>query len=219
MFDEQVGWAAEAGVDYVIAETISWTEEALIALDVIRGFGLPAVVTLAIHRDGTLRDGLTPPEACKRLNDAGADVVGLNCIRGPWTMLPLLRAIREEVGGYVAGLPVPYRTTDAEPTFQSLTDSGPHAELLPEHRPFPTALDSFACNRYEIAQFARQAYALGVTYLGVCCGAGPHHIRALAEALGRTPPANRYSADMSRHAFLGTDERIPEEYRQYAREL
>jgi betaine-homocysteine S-methyltransferase len=219
MFEEQVAWAAEAGVDYVIAETISWTEEAQIALEVIRDTGLPAVVTLAVHRDGTLRDGLTPAEACKRLSDDGAAVVGLNCIRGPWTMLPLLQAIREAVDGYVAGLPVPYRTTSAEPTFQSLTDHSSHADLLPGNMPFPTALDSFSCNRYEIAEFARQAHALGVSYLGVCCGAGPHHIRAMAEALGRTPPASRYSAEMSRHAFLGTDARIPQEYREYARKL
>src|SRR2546422_4208553 len=33
--------------------------------------------------------------------------------------------------------------------------------------------------------------ALGVRYLGVCCGAGPHHVRSLAEALGRRPPASR----------------------------
>ena len=54
---------------------------------------------------------------------------------------------------------------------------------------------------------------MGVRYLGLCCGAGPHTVRALAEALGRTPPASRYSADMSRHAYLGTDETIGDEYK------
>ena len=66
-------------------------------------------------------------------------------------------------------------------------------------RPFPVALDPFTCNRFEIAQFTRLAYDAGVRYLGLCCGAGPHHVRALAEALGRTPPASRYSADISKH--------------------
>jgi betaine-homocysteine S-methyltransferase len=56
-----------------------------------------------------------------------------------------------------------------------------------------------------MGEFARVAHALGVTYLGVCCGAGPHHIRSVAEALGRTPPASRYSPDMSRHVYLGDD--------------
>jgi betaine-homocysteine S-methyltransferase len=64
------------------------------------------------------------------------------------------------------------------------------------------------CTRAEIADYGRVAFALGIRYLGVCCGAGPHHIRALAESLGRHPPASRYSADMSKHAFFGTDKQI-----------
>jgi methionine synthase I (cobalamin-dependent) len=217
MFEEQVRWAAEARVDYVIAETFSWAEEALIALGVIKDFGLPAVVTLAIHRDPVTREGWSPAEACRHLEEAGADVVGLNCIRGPATMMPLLRGVRGEVSGHVAALPVPYRTTKEEPSFQSLTDSG--CDCLPATRPFPTALDPFTCNRYEIAEFGREAQALGVRYLGVCCGAGAHHIRALAEAIGRTPAASRYTADMSKHAFLGTDPAIPKDYRDYAESL
>jgi betaine-homocysteine S-methyltransferase len=217
MFDEQVGWAAEAGVDYIIGETFSWVEEALLALEAIKATGLPAVVTLAIHQDPATRDGLPPQEACKRLEDAGAAVVGLNCIRGPRTMMPMLKAVREACSGHVAALPVPYRTTEAEPTFQSLRD--PDSDVLPGGRPFPTALDPLACNRYEIAEFGKEAYSLGIRYLGVCCGAGPHHIRSLAEALGRTPPGSRYSPDMSKHAFLGSHEQVRQEYRDYASRL
>ena len=216
MFEEQVGWAVEAGVDFIIGETFSWAEEASIALEEIKRAGVPAVITLAAHQVGRTRDGLSYEDACKRLEDEGADVVGLNCSRGPRTMLPLLAPIRRAVTGYVAALPVPYRTTDEEPTFQSLRD--PSMDL-PGGRPFPTALDPFLCNRYEIAAFGRAAYELGVRYLGVCCGAGPHHIRSLAEALGRTPPASRYTADMSKHAYFGTDAAVPKEYREYAPKL
>ena len=91
-------------------------------------------------------------------------------------MLPLLGPIREAVSCPVSAVPVAYRTTEAEPTFQSLSDPG--CGCLPEGRPFPTALDPFVCNRYEIEEFTRAAQALGVNYLGVCCGAGPHHIRS-----------------------------------------
>ena len=217
MFEEQVGWAVEAGVDFIIGETFSWGEEALIALDVITQTGKPAVITLALHQQPVTREGWSPEDACRRLDDAGADVVGLNCIRGPRTMLPVLRAIRQRVSGYVAALPVPYRTRDDEPTFQSLRD--PAYPDAPGGRPFPTALDPFMCTRYEIADFAREAYDLGIHYLGVCCGAGPHHIRAMAEALGRTPQASRYSADMSKHAFLGSDPTLKDENREYAAEL
>ena len=217
MFEEQVGWAVEAGVDFVIAETLSWLGEALVATAVIKESGLPAVVTLTAHKDPDMREGVPAAEACRRLEAAGADVVGLNCARGPGTMLPLLEEVRDTVSVPVAALPVPYRTTEEQPSFQSLED--PLGTNLPAGRPFPTALDPFTCNRYEIADFARAAYDLGVNYLGVCCGAAPHHIRSLAEALGRTPPASRYTADMSKHAYLGTDPTLKAEYRDYAERL
>jgi len=185
MFTEQVAWAAEAGVDFVIAETISYAQEALLALEVIE--------------------------------DAGAAVVGLNCMRGPRTMLPLLGEIRDACQGHIAALPVPYRTTEAEPTFSALTD--PDCDVIPDDRPFPVALDPFTCNRYEMGAFAKAAHDMGVTYLGVCCGAGPHHIRSVAEALGRTPPASRFSADMSRHAYFGTNERISSVNQEYSSKL
>ena len=207
MFDEQVGWAVDEGVDYIVAETIGHANEALLALEAIKAAGLPAVITLAIFREPRTRDGLSPAEAARRLADAGADVVGLNCVRGPASMLPLLGPIREAVDCHVAALPVAYRTGGDDPTFLSLKD--PDCACLPEGRPFPTALDPFACNRYEIAEFTREAQALGVNYLGVCCGAAPHHIRSMAEALGRRPPASRYSPDMSRHAYFGTVDEIP----------
>lgn len=205
MFTEQVGWALDADVDLVIGETFWHAQEALLALEVIRETGRPAVITLASHRSGLTREGWTYAEACRRLADRGADVVGLNCTRGPRSMLPLLPDIVEAVDVPVAALPVPYRTHDAEPTFQSLTDTGYDGQ------PFPTALDPFTCTRHEIADFTRAADALGVRYFGVCCGAGPHHVRSMAEALGRTPPASRYSADMSKHAFLGTDTSLPKQ--------
>jgi betaine-homocysteine S-methyltransferase len=217
MYEEQVGWAVEAGVDFVIAETISWAGEALVATEVIKETGLPAVVTLTAHKDPDMREGVSPAEACKQLEAAGADVVGLNCSRGPRTMLPLLKQVRDAVSVHVAALPVPYRTTEQQPSFQSLED--PLATGLPADRPFPTALDPFTCNRYEIAEFAREAYEMGVHYLGVCCGAAPHHIRAMAEALGRVPPASRYTADMSKHAYLGSDPTLKEENREYAERL
>jgi betaine-homocysteine S-methyltransferase len=217
MFEEQVRWAVEAGVVYVVGETFSWGQEALIALEVIKAAKQTAVITLAMHQEDVTREGWSAAEACRRLAAAGADVVGLNCIRGPATLLPLLKVVRAAVKTHVAALPVPYRTTPAQPSFQSLRDPHWHGEW--GSRPFPTALDPFVCNRFEMAEFGREALALDVRYLGVCCGAGPHHIRALAEAVGKRPPASRYSADMSKHAFLGSHERIKTVQKEYANKL
>ncbi|HLW48186.1 MAG TPA: homocysteine S-methyltransferase family protein [bacterium] len=216
MCDEQVAWAADAGVDLVIAETFSYHGEAMLALESIARAGLPAVVTLAVHLEG-LRDEVALAESMRRLEQAGASVVGMNCARGPATMLPLLQDIRAAVSCPVAALPVPYRTTAEYPTFQSLRD--PAGPGLPDGRPFPIALDPFTCSRFEMAAFARQAHDLGVRYLGVCCGGAPHHVRAMAEALGRRPEASRYSPDMSKHYAFGTDPRLRQHNRAYTSKL
>ena len=217
MFDEQVAWAADAGVDYIIAETFSYYGEARLALDAIKRAGLPAVVTLAMHQGEVLRDGVQFEDAAKRLEQTGAEVVGLNCARGPQTLLPYAARIRQAVSCHVAALPVAYRTTDAQPTFQSLQD--PLSRALPDDRPFPTALDPFTCTRYEMAAFAQQAADLGIRYIGGCCGSGPHHIRAMAEALGRRPPASQYSPDMSKHYALGTHSSLRQADREFVEKL
>jgi betaine-homocysteine S-methyltransferase len=216
MFEEQVGWAVDAGVDFVIGETFSWAGEAITATEVIKATGLPAVITLTPHGDPDTRDGMTVADACRAIEAAGADVVGLNCARGPATMLPLLAEVRAAVSVPLAALPVPYRTHAAEPSMQSLRDPLAGA---PDDRAFPTGLDPFTCTRNEIAGFTAEALELGARYLGVCCGAAPHHIRAMAEAIGRTPDASRYSADMSKHAYLGTDPTLKSEYREYVSRL
>ena len=216
MFEEQVQWAVDAGVDFVIGETFSYAQEALIATDVVKKAGKVAVITLAMHQSERTREEWSVGDACKQIEQAGADVIGLNCIRGPKTMMPLLAAIRTAIRAPMAALPVPYRTTQAQPSFQSLRDA---QYSPPGDRPFPIALDPFTCNRFEIADFGREALALDIRYLGVCCGAGPHHIRALAESVGKHPPASRYSADMSKHAFLGSHERIKQVQKDYAGKL
>jgi betaine-homocysteine S-methyltransferase len=195
MYREQVGWAVEEGADFIISETNDYVGEALIGLDVIQEFGLPSLVSFASSSDRTI-DDYEFAEACKRLEDRGADVVGLNCSRGPQTMLPIIDRIRAAVDCAVAAQPVPYRTTPRQPTFQSLRDAN-------AARVFPLALDPFLCTRFEMADFASSARDVGVNYIGVCCGGAPHHVRSMAESLGRTVPASRYSPDLSLHPILG----------------
>jgi betaine-homocysteine S-methyltransferase len=55
--------------------------------------------------------------------------------------------------------------------------------------------------------------------LGICCGAGPHHIRAMAEALGRQTAASKYSPDMARHSYFGTDPMLKAKNLEYAAKL
>lgn len=210
MFREMVGWAVDEGADFIIGETFYYAEEAFAALEIIQEFDMPAVITIAPMGENRMMDDHDIVQTCVELEKRGATVVGMNCFRGPQTMLPWLEKIRAAVSCDVAALPVPFRTTDEEPTFFNLSDNHGCACPAPHGRTFPTALDPLYCNRYEIAQFARQAFDMGVHYLGVCCGAAPMHIREVAMAAGLTPPAARYAERMENHFMYGDHERLPE---------
>jgi betaine-homocysteine S-methyltransferase len=206
-YTEQLTWAVEEGIDFVLAETLEYLGEALIALQTIKEFNLPAVINLSAIYDKT-KDGYDWIEACKILKEHGADVVGFNCARGPATILPLLKDLRAAVDGPIAGVPVPYHTSKTRPAFQFLQNrDGSNAYTL--------GLDQHQCTRLEVAVFATKAHDIGVNFIGLCCGAGPHHIRAVAEALGRTTPASKYSPDMSLHGLLGSATVVKKSEKQF----
>jgi betaine-homocysteine S-methyltransferase len=206
IFSEQVQWAITGGVDFIIAETFSHLGEALIALEVIKTAGLAAVVTFTPVTAKSC-DGYAWAEACKILEENGADVVGLNCGCGPQTMLPILAEIRQKVSGHVAALPVPYRTNDQSPSFFDLR--------LPDGKnAFPVSLDPFLLTRFEMAEFTLHSRDMGINYIGTCCGAGPHHVRAMAEALGRNVPASKYSPDLNLHPIIGDKNSQKRSYRE-----
>ena len=220
IFAEQIGWIADQGADLIVGETFGHLGEAKIAIEEAKKAGLPLVIGLVSHQGLNLRDYDGPvADACKILRDYGADIVGMNCHMGPHTMLPVLEEICEVItDGRVAGFPVAYRTTPTQPSFGQMRDRD---LCCPERLPvdgisFPVALDPFTVTRYEFADFAEKAFAAGVRYLGTCCGGAPHHIRAIAEALGRTTEASQYSPDMSKHAFYGTDESLKNYNRDFA---
>ncbi|GLY30669.1 homocysteine S-methyltransferase family protein [Kineosporia sp. NBRC 101731] len=196
-YREQLTWAVDEGVDFVIAETNDFVGEALIGLEVCQELNLPAVVTFASVQPEKTYDGYDYIDACKRLADAGAAVVGFNCSRGPETMMPMLEKLRAAVDIPIAAQPVPYRTSPTTPAFESLESPG-------GGRAFPIALEPYAHTRFEMADWARRAADLGVSFVGICCGGAPHYVRAMAEALGRETPASRYSPALDLHPVLGT---------------
>lgn len=209
IFAEMVTWCKEEGVDFIVGETFYYHEEAVIALEEIQKQGIPAVITLALFAENTLRDGYTVDESCKILSEKGALVVGLNCFRGPDTMHPYLVDIRNNVDGYVGALPLPYRTTEENPTFFNLPDKGCSCEL-PTETTFPTALDPLYHNRFELAAWAKEAKNIGINYIGLCCGASPAMLREVAEAVGVETVNSNYSPNMDKHFLFGNDETLKE---------
>ena len=206
MYEEQVKWAKEAGVDFIVAETISWVDEMKIALKAIKDEGLIAVANYAIPRGEKTRDGYSVVDACKIIEDLGADVVGLNCYRGPEMTMKHLKDIRKNVSCHVAGLPVPYRTTEKDPTFLNIKDN--QCDCIPGDNAFPIALDNLYCNRFEMAEFAKDCVQQNINFIGICCGAEPHHVREMALAVGKKPISSKYSPDMTKHFHHGTDKSL-----------
>ena len=214
MFAEMVHWCKDEGVDFIAGETFYYHEEALIALEEIRNAGLPAVITMGLMGENILRDGYTVEESCKILEKEGALVVGMNCFRGPDTIQPYMEKIAKEVNGNIGSLPVPYRTSEEHPTFFNLPDGGCSC-VLPTETTFPTALEPLYHNRYELAEWAKEAKSIGVNYIGLCCGASPAMVRTVAEAVGYSTVNSIYSPDMEKHFLFGTDDTLQEHNQDY----
>jgi betaine-homocysteine S-methyltransferase len=179
LFDDQIRLQLEGGrLDFIIGETFLHVGEALLALDCIKKTGLPAMITMSFEGLRT-RDGRSPSDAAKALEDAGADVVGANCWQDPERMLPTVEQMRQAVDCYVAAQPVAYRCTPEVPFFTGQPG-------------FPDQLDSYQLTRYEMGDFARRARDLGVNYIGGCCGCQGAHIRQMARAIGKLPAEERH---------------------------
>lgn len=192
MLDEQVKWSKEAGVDYIIGETFSHLGEAQIALDVIKSYDLPAVITFGVRAckgDIKTLDNVPIGQACKSLLDNGATVVGSNCFRGPQMMLEVIKEIVKVCPpAQVCALPIAYRTTKQEPSFFDLTDS-----QCPDNNPvYPRGMEPFCISPVEITNFTKQCLKLGLQYMGICCGNSGELTRAMAIAMGKNPSANKY---------------------------
>ncbi|HZQ70946.1 MAG TPA: homocysteine S-methyltransferase family protein [Terriglobales bacterium] len=197
-FDEQLAVQVEEGVDFIIGETFSWLGEALLAVERGKKTGLPTMVTICFENSDQTADGKSAAEAAKALFDAGADVVGMNCLRPPEHILRPMEEMRKAVSGYLACQPVGYHTPKDKPDFTS----------LPE---FPYALDPLQLTRKEMADYAVKAREIGLNYIGSCCGSVAIHVREMARALGKVKADSRIwkkggEKPMSAYEYYGHDE-------------
>jgi betaine-homocysteine S-methyltransferase len=170
LYQEEVELLVRLGVDFLIVETFMWMDDMLAGVAAARSTGLPIVATFSIKAKETTDDGTTVTDAARQLQAAGADVVGINCMREPARMLPLMREVRAVVDGYVAMQPIGFRCWPEYTHLHTVPDWTQRV-----HTPA------------EMAQFAREAAAAGINYIGSCCGSGPEQVRAMAEALGKKP--------------------------------
>jgi betaine-homocysteine S-methyltransferase len=155
------------------------------------------MITMSFDQKPESYDGYTAAECARRLAGAGADIVGVNCLRNPQHTLPLMAEMRAAVTGYIGCQPAAYRTPADQLDFTA----------LPE---FPYALDPLQLTRAQMADYAMQARDMGVNYIGSCCGAVAAHVRAMARALGKLPAEEREwrsnsGKPMSAYEYYGHD--------------
>jgi 5-methyltetrahydrofolate--homocysteine methyltransferase len=164
-FKEQALALADGGVDLFAVETMMFPQEATAAIRACKAVtDLPVMATMffqyeELHaRDRTMW-GESPAEVAKNLLAAGADVVGMNCGRGPDRAVVIIREMRQVADAPLiaypnAGLPI-------------MKDGRVSYELGPEAmaREYPALLDA------------------GADIVGACCGSTPEHIHLIAEVV------------------------------------
>jgi 5-methyltetrahydrofolate--homocysteine methyltransferase len=166
-FREQAEGLAEGGVDLFAVETMMFPQEATAAIRACKAVAdLPVMATMFFqYEEGNDRDrtmwGESAGEVAKSLLAAGADVVGMNCGRGPDRAIVIIREMRAVTDAPLvaypnAGLPI-------------TTGDNVRYELDPEPmaREYPALLEA------------------GCNIVGACCGSNPEHIRLIAEVVRR----------------------------------
>jgi len=178
-------------VDFIILEYFRNVEECEWALECLASTGLPVFANLCIGPRGDSA-GVSPGECALRLARAGALVVGANCLFDPFINLAVMRMMKEAldkegISAFLMCQPLGFRTPDGGR--YGYTD-------LPE---FPYALEPRTLTRWEVKRWAREAYNLGIRYIGGCCGFEPYHIRAIAEELAKERGKLPEGSDKSDH--------------------
>ncbi len=164
-FREQVDGLLAGGVDFFILETFADLSEIREALAAVRGAcDLPVVAQMTIRDDGTTLYGTAVELLGQRLDEWGADVVGLNCSVGPV--------------GILSGIERLAAVTDRPISAQ------PNAGL-------PREIDGrkiYMASPEYMATYARRLIQAGATLVGGCCGTTPDHIETIAGAVRAVSP-------------------------------
>lgn len=171
-FREQLYCLLLEGVDGVLLETFYDMEEIETVLAIARKeTDLPIIAHVTLQEIGIMQDQTPLQEVFNRLENLGADIVGLNCRLGPHHMISSLEQIKLPTRAFLsvypnAGLP-------------AYTDGKFHYEGDPEY----------------FRKSARSFREQGIRLIGGCCGTTPEHIKALADELkGSQPVSNKLVA-------------------------
>ena len=165
MFSEQVEALVEGGVELFVLETFSDLSEIQQAINAIKALcDLPIVAQIQIQTDGKTTFGATPEVFTERLDEWGADVIGLNCGVGPTHVLSELEAMRAVTNKKLIAQPNAGLPRDVQ------------------GRQF------YMCSPEYMSKFAKRFIKAGAKFVGGCCGTTPGHIKLMADSVRAISP-------------------------------
>lgn len=161
-FRQQITALVTSGVDLLIIETITDLHELYEAIRAAREVSdtLPIIASMTFTRDDLTLLGDSPGKVSRRVYDAGADVIGVNCSGGPNQILRILKSMRQAV---------------PEARFSVMPNAG-YPENTGGRVMYSATPEYFA----EYAILLREA---GADVIGGCCGTTPDHIAAMHKAI------------------------------------
>jgi methionine synthase / methylenetetrahydrofolate reductase (NADH) len=165
LFKSQAVGLLEGGVDLFCLETFTDLSEIRQAIRALRELcDLPIIAQMTIMTDGNTVFGTTPEIFTERLDEWGADVIGLNCGVGPAIILNALEKMRE----------VTSKKLSAQP------NAGLPRDV--QGRQF------YMCSPEYMSKFAKRFIQSGAKFIGGCCGTTPAHIKLISDAVRAASP-------------------------------
>jgi len=171
IFRDQAEGLLAGGVDLFILETFSDLNEIQAAINGVKDVSnKPIVAQMTIEEDGNSLEGTPPETFVKRIEQWGADVIGLNCSVGPQTMLDIIERIAHITSKKLSVQPNAGKPKNIE------------------------GRNIYLCSPEYMASYAKKFVRYGVRLVGGCCGTTPQHIKAIRAAVKSvTPNAARAS--------------------------
>jgi homocysteine S-methyltransferase len=166
-FKQQVTVLADAGVDLIVLETFGDLNEIREAILAAReACDLPVVAQMTVDDDGNALFGASPEVFARRLEEWGADALGMNCSVGPKVAVEVLERMIK-----VTGRPLAVQPNAGQP-------------VLVDGR------SVYLCSPEYLAQYARRYIQAGAKIIGGCCGTTPEHIKLLKNEVRSLQPAH-----------------------------
>jgi homocysteine S-methyltransferase len=174
-FARQIAALVEAGADLLILETITDLYEIVEAIQAARQVAgdIPVIASMTYTRDNRTLLGDPPTKVARRLYDAGADAIGVNCSGGPNQILNILRMMRQAV-------------PDA---LYSVMPNAGWPEQVEGRIMYPAAPEYFG-------QYAISFWQAGASIIGGCCGTPPEHISAMVSTFNQAQTLERSPIEM-----------------------